>query len=187
MIGFRPKRRSCDNSPMEITPQCVVALTWTLKDTLGQVLDELDAPVEFLVGGSDLFDKIEQALQGHEPGARVDLQLEPEEAFGDFNEKLVFLEPRQLFPAEIEEGMTFEGNALPAGCSPDAPRDMLYTVTEIYPEHVVLDGNHPLSGIALRLSLKVEAVREANEEEIGSGSAGTGFFKVQIQDRGFLH
>ena len=56
---------------------------------------------------------------------------------------------------------------------------MLYTVSEIYPEHVVLDGNHPLSGIALRLSLKVEGVREATEEEIGRGTAGTGFFKIQ--------
>ncbi len=166
---------------MEITQQCVVAITWTLKDTLGEELDVLDQPVEFLVGGDDLFQKIEQALLGHEAGARVDLHLEPEEAFGDFNGQLIFLESRHLFPAEIEEGMTFEGSALPLGCSSDAPKDVLYTVTEIYPEHVVLDGNHPLSGIALRLSLTVQGVREASEEEIGRGTAGTGFFKVHLQ------
>jgi FKBP-type peptidyl-prolyl cis-trans isomerase 2 len=121
----------CDNSPMEITPQCVVALTWTLKDTLGEELDVLDEPVEFLVGGKDLLAKIEEALQGHEPGDRVDLHLEPEDAFGDYDEQLVFLEPRDLFPAELEEGMTFEG--LPPGadqpgraeaptCSTPSPR-----------------------------------------------------------------
>ena len=38
---------------MEITQQCVVALTWTLKDTLGEELDVLDEPVEFLLGGND--------------------------------------------------------------------------------------------------------------------------------------
>jgi FKBP-type peptidyl-prolyl cis-trans isomerase SlyD len=162
---------------MEITQQCIVALTWTLKDTLGEVLDELEEPVEFLVGGEDLLHKIEEALQGHEAGDKVDLHLEPEEGFGDYNDQLVFLEPRSLFPAELEEGMTFEG--LPPGSHPDAPRDVLYTVTEIYPEHVVLDGNHPLAGIAIRLHLKVERVREATEEEIGRGSAGAGFFKVQ--------
>ena len=165
---------------MEISPQCVVALTWTLKDTLGEKLDVLDAPVEFLVGGEDLFDKIELALQGHEPGARVDLHLEPEEAFGDFNEQLVFLGDRALFPTGIEEGMSFEGHALPAGCDPAIPKEVLYTVTEIYPDHVVLDGNHPLAGIALRLSLTVAAVREATEDEVGAGTAGTGFFKVQV-------
>jgi FKBP-type peptidyl-prolyl cis-trans isomerase SlyD len=162
---------------MEVTNQCVVALTWTLKDTLGEVLDQLDEPVEFLVGGDDLLARIEEALQGHEAGDQLDLHLEPEEAFGDYNQQLVFLEPRALFPAELEEGMTLEG--LPAGGSANAPRDLLYTVTDIYPEHVVLDGNHPLAGIAIRLHLEVQRVREATEEEIGRGTAGTGFFKIQ--------
>jgi FKBP-type peptidyl-prolyl cis-trans isomerase SlyD len=162
---------------MEITPHCVVALTWTLKDTLGEELDRLEEPVEFLVGGSDLLAKVEEALQGHEPGARVDLHLEPEDAFGDYDEQLVFLEARDVFPKDLEEGMTFEG--LPAGAaSKDAPKNLLYTVTEIYPDHVVLDGNHPLAGIAIRLHLKVESVREATEDEVGRGTLGTGFFRV---------
>lgn len=167
---------------MEISNQCVVALTWTLKDTLGDTLDILDAPVEFLVGGDDLLAKIEEALQGHEAGDTLDLHLEPEEAFGDYDEQRVFLEPRRIFPDELEEGMTFE--QLPAGATSQGPLDAFFTVTEIYPEHVVLDANHPLAGIALRLSIKVEGVREATEEEIGRGSAGTGFFRVQPQAPG---
>ena len=163
---------------MEISEQCVVGLTWTLKDTLGEVLDVLDDPVEFLVGGDDLFDAIEAALQGHEPGARVQLQLEPEQGFGDFNDQLLFLEPRALFPEGIEEGMTFDGAALPQGVSEQMPKDAIYTVTELYPEHLVLDGNHPLAGIAIRLDITVRSVREATEEEIGRGTAGTGFFKI---------
>lgn len=165
---------------MDITSQCVVELTWTLKDTLGEVLDELDEPVAFFLGGHDLLPKIEEALQGHTVGAKVDLHLEPEDAFGDFDENLLFLEPKALFPKDIQEGLTIEGTALPAGCNPDAPRNALYTITEIYPEHVVLDGNHPLSGIALRLHLTVESVREATEEEMGQGSCGTGFFKIEV-------
>ena len=164
---------------MKITPQCVVALTWTLKDTLGDVLDELDEPVEFLLGGDDLLARIEEALQGHEAGDQLDLHLEPEDAFADYDENLVFLEARQLFPAELEEGMTFDGAALPKGTVGQLPMQHIYTVTEIYPEHVVLDGNHPLAGIALRISLRVESVREATEEEIGQGSMGTGFFKLE--------
>ncbi len=161
---------------MKITPQCVVALTWTLKDTLGEVLDELDEPVEFLLGGDDLLAKIEQALQGREAGAELELHLEPEDAFGDFDDAKLFLEPRSAFPGDLEEGMAFEG--LPEGCNPEAPRDQVYFVSEIYPDHVVLDANHPLAGIALRLRLKVHAVREAAEGEIGRGSLGTGFFRL---------
>jgi FKBP-type peptidyl-prolyl cis-trans isomerase SlyD len=169
---------------MKITPQCVVALTWTLKDTLGDVLDELDQPVEFLLGGDDLLAKIEEALQGHEAGDQLELHLEPESAFGDYDENLVFLEARSLFPAELEEGMSFDGVALPAGTNGPIPPEHFYTVSEIYPEHVVLDGNHPLAGFALRLSVKVASVREATEAEIGQGSLGTGFFKIAPQAPG---
>ena len=164
---------------MEISQNCVVALTWVLKDTLGEELDVLDEPVEFLMGGKDLLPAIEEALQGHGVGASLNLQIEPEQAFGDFNDQLLFLEPRALFPAELEVGLTLEGSALPAGCNPTAPKDALFTVTDIYPEHVVLDANHPLAGIAIRISLKVEAVREATEEEMERGSTGTGFFKIE--------
>ena len=85
--------------------------------------------------------------------------------------------------------MSIDGHALPAGTNPDAPRDMLYTVTELYPDHVVLDGNHPLAGIAIRLDIQVDGVREATEEEIGAGTCGTGFFRVQPQapGNGLLH
>ena len=164
---------------MKITPQCIAGLTWTLKDTLGEVLDELGEPVEFLLGGDDLLAAIEEALQGHVAGEKLELHLEPEQAFGDYDENRVFLEPRSIFPAELEEGMTFDGAAMPTGASPQIPLNHFYTVTDIYPEHVVLDGNHPLAGIALRLALKVESVREATEQEMGSGSLGVGFFRLE--------
>ena len=167
---------------MKITHPCVVSLTWTLKDTLGEVLDELDEPVEFFVGGQDLLAKIEEHLANHVAGETLSFQLEPEEAFGDYDESLVFLEQRVIFPAELEEGMTYDGAAMPAGASPTTPTDNIYTITEIYPEHVVLDGNHPLAGIALRLSLKIESVRQATAIELTQGSLGTGFFKLEAMD-----
>jgi len=169
---------------MKITPQCVVGLTWTLTDTLGEELDKLDEPVEFLLGGNDLLASIEEALLDHADGDMLDLHLEPENAFGDYDENLVFLELRSIFPAELEEGMTFDGAALPPGATSQVPLEHVYTVTEIYPEHVVLDGNHPLGGIAIRLALKVESVREATEAEIKKGSLGTGFFRLEMSSPG---
>lgn len=164
---------------MEITSHCVVALTWTLQDSLGETLDELTEPVEFLVGGDDLLPAIETALQGHAAGAQLHLNLEPEDAFGDYDETQVHLLARAALPPGVEEGMLLEGSALPAGTAPDAAAGGLFTVTEIYPEHVVIDGNHPLAGIALRLHLTVAQVREASVDEVGRGSVGTGFFRLQ--------
>lgn len=161
-----------------VTTPSVVALTWVMKDLHGEILDELEDPVEFLVGGNDLLDSIQHALLDHKVGDTINLQLEPDDAFGNYDENQVFLEARKWFPAELEEGMVFEGHALPAGCSQTMPKDALYMVTDIYPEHVVLDGNHPLAGIGIALALRIHTVRTATADEIGRGSAGTGFFKI---------
>jgi len=88
---------------MDIKEQCVVALTWTLKDTLGETLDELHEPVEFLLGGQDLLPKIEAALQGHRAGAAVDLHLEPEDAFGDFDASCYFWNRVNFFPRTLRK------------------------------------------------------------------------------------
>ena len=162
----------CDHSLMDITAPCVVTLIWTLSDAQGQLIDELKEPVEFFYGGEDLLPKVEEALAGQTEGFETQLHLEPENAFGDYDAELVCFEDRKLFPETLEEGMQFEG--LPAGASTvGMPADTLYTVTEIYPSHVVLDGNHPLAGMALRLQLKVCAVRPADPEEIEARSVGS--------------
>jgi FKBP-type peptidyl-prolyl cis-trans isomerase SlyD len=154
---------------MQISSPCVVSLTWRLEDAQGQLIDELIAPVEFFYGGEDLLPKVEEALAGQEAGYETKLHLEPEHAFGEYQPELVFFEPRKIFDANIQAGVQFEGP--PEGASTKGlPADAIYTVTEVYPEHVVLDGNHPLAGIALRIEVKVRDVREATEDEIEAGS-----------------
>jgi len=154
---------------MLISAPCVVSLTWRLEDAQGQLIDELVDPVEFFVGGDDLLAKVEEALAGQELGFEAKLHLEPEHAFGEYDPDLVFFEERSLFDESLEPGVQFEGPP-PGITTKGLPMDAIYTVTEIYDTHVVLDGNHALAGIALRLDLKVRDVREATEEEIEAGS-----------------
>lgn len=162
---------------MLITDPCVVSLTWTLADAQGQAIDELSEPLEFFFGGEDLLPKLEEAIAGQEAGFETHLHLEPEHAFGDYNADLVCFEDRALFPEGIEEGMQFDG--LPEGAQTvGMPPDAIYTLTEIYPSHVVLDGNHPLAGVALQLQVKVMAVREATEEELEARSVAEGALSV---------
>ncbi|PPE66208.1 FKBP-type peptidyl-prolyl cis-trans isomerase [Caldimonas caldifontis] len=160
---------------MRITSPCVVSLTWRLEDTLGHLIDELAEPVEFFYGGDDLLAKVEEALEGQDVGFEAHLHLEPEHAFGDYDPALVFFEDRKIFSEHIEPGMQFDG--LPEGVK-------IYTITEVYDSHVVLDGNHPLAGIALRLALKVRDVREAREEEIERGSVGLPVVSLMGTGRG---
>jgi FKBP-type peptidyl-prolyl cis-trans isomerase SlyD len=162
---------------MQITAPCVVSLTWKLQDTLGETIDELAAPVEFFYGGQDLLAKVEQALSGQTQGYTTTLHLEPEHAFGEYHAELVCFEPRSVFDDALEVGMQFDG--LPPGSlTPNMPGDRVYTVTEVYPAHVVLDANHPLAGMALRLDLTVRDVRAATPQEAEAGSVETPVFTV---------
>jgi FKBP-type peptidyl-prolyl cis-trans isomerase SlyD len=162
---------------MHITAPCVVTLTWTLSDAQGHLIDRLEEPVEFFYGGDDLLPKVEEALAEQAPGFETQLHLEPEHAFGDYDAELVCFEARELFPEGLEEGMQFEG--LPEGAQTTGmPVDTIYTVTEIYPSHVVLDGNHPLAGMALRLALTVRDVREATDEEVEARTVGSSAVSV---------
>ena len=161
---------------MLITSPCVVSLTWKLRDSQGQLIDELKDPVEFFYGGDDLLAKVEEALLDQAAGYATTLHLEPEHAFGDYDAALVFFEERSVLP-DAEVGMQFDG--LPPGATTqDMPSDAIYTVTEAYPGHVVLDGNHPLAGIALRLEMVVCDVRAATDAEIEAGSVGQPIFTV---------
>ena len=144
---------------MQIAAPCVVSLTWRLADAQGEEIDELADPVEFFFGGDDLLAKVEEALAGQEAGYETTLHLEPEHAFGDYDPELVFFEDRSGLPEGIEVGMQFDGPP-PGAKTPGLQKDAIYNVTEVYPDHVVLDGNHPLAGIALRLQLTVRDVRE---------------------------
>lgn len=167
----------CDHSAMIISAPCVVTLSWQLADAQGRLIDELPEPVEFFFGGDDLLAKVEEALAGQPVGYAVDLHLEPVDAFGDYKPELVCFEDRKLFAEGIEPGMAFEG--LPPGSvTPDMPSDLIYIATEVYPSHVVLDANHPLAGMALRLKLQVRDVREASGEEVDARTVSGGLLTV---------
>jgi len=154
---------------MKIASPCVVSLVWRLEDTQGALIDELAEPVEFFYGGDDLLAKVEDELAGQEIGFQSQLHLEPEHAFGDYDSALVFFEERSVLPELMEVGMQFDG--VPDGAATlGMPANLVYTVTEVYPSHVVLDGNHPLSGISLRLDLTVRDIRAATASEIEAGS-----------------
>lgn len=152
---------------MKIAKNVVVTASYTLTDAQNNVIEESQEPMVYLHGDYDnIFPKIEQALDGQEVGFSTTVQLEPEDAFGEYDAELIKVEPRSAFPEALEIGMQFEG--VPDGAeNQDEPQ--IFTVTDIADGKVVLDGNHPLAGMALRFTMKVESVREASEVEIAHG------------------
>jgi FKBP-type peptidyl-prolyl cis-trans isomerase SlyD len=149
---------------MQVAKNTVVTLSYQVADSDGNLVDGGEQPIIYLHGGYEgIFPVIEEALQGKDVGAKLEVKLQPEEAFGDYDAELVMIEPRSLFPDNIEVGMQFER------ATEDGDDGELYTITDIADDKVVVDGNHPLAGVALVFSCTVTGVRPATAEEITHG------------------
>ena len=149
---------------MKIAKNTVVSVNYKLSDAQNNVIEDGSAPMVYLHGDYEgTLPKIEEALDGKEVGYTTELQVEPDDAFGEYDANLVKVEPRDRLPTPLEVGMQFEGT--PDG-DDDEEDTTIFTVTEIADDKVVLDGNHPLAGVALRFNLTVIEVREATDEEI---------------------
>ena len=151
---------------MQIAKDTVVLLDVRLTDVHGNLIQESAEAVQYLHGGYDgIFPLVEQALQGREAREKIEVHLEPENAFGEYDAELVSLAERGEFPPELAVGMQFEQEG---GLDDEL---LIYTVTDIAEDKVVLDGNHPLAGMALKFSCTVVRVRLASAEEIERGYA----------------
>ncbi|MEY3224599.1 MAG: hypothetical protein RL565_789 [Pseudomonadota bacterium] len=155
---------------MKIEKNTVVSLRYKLTDAQNNIIEEPDSPMVYLHGGYEgTFPKIETLLDGQDVGYEASIQLEPSEAFGEYDPELLKIEPRARFPEPLEVGMQFEGvpDAEDEGDAADVDDEpLIYTVTDVADSQVVLDGNHPLAGMALRFWVQVEDIRAATDEEI---------------------
>jgi len=150
---------------MQVSKNSVVTLSFELSDSTGKLLEKSDQPISYLHGGYDgIFPAVEEALEGVAQGDTVAVTMDPDNAFGEYEDELVRVEPRDAFPMEgIEVGMQFQAGA------EGSDEDMVFTVTEITAENVVIDGNHPLAGQTLLFKGTVEGVRPATAEELAHG------------------
>jgi len=150
---------------MKIDQGALVSLDITMYDAQGILLEHSEEPLVYLHGHDDLFPRVEEALAGKEVGARVALQLEPEDAFGDYDPALVMLMPLDNLGQGVEVGMRVEGDG------GEGTTGRIFTITDIAEGMAVLDGNHPLAGFALRFDITVLEVRAASPDELADSDS----------------
>ena len=168
-------------SLMKIEKNTVVSLIYRLSDAQGNLIEESADPMIYLHGGyAGTFPKIEELLEGQEIGFETDLQLEPHDAFGDYDAELLRIEQRDRFPEPLEVGMQFEGvpslddeedGAEFIAADDEDEQTLIYTITDLAEDRVILYANHPLAGMALRFWIQVTEIRLASSEEVENGRA----------------
>lgn len=158
---------------MKITKDAMVSIHYTLHDAEGNELDSSSgkSPLQYVHGNGMLIPGLEAMLEGKEPGVKFKAVIEPAEAYGEYNDRLVVEVPREQFEegAPIEVGMQFQAG------TPDG-QAVIVRVIEVTDKMVKVDGNHELAGKQLTFDVEVVDVREATEEELASmgGCGGCG-------------
>ena len=155
---------SLKDIPMQIAMNTVVSISYELLDSNGNVLESSKDPVSYLHGGYDnIFPRVEEELHGKSIGDTVEITLEPADAFGEYDEELVQMEPISAFPSkDLKVGMQFEGED-------ESGEVILYTITNIDDGKVIVDGNHPWAGERVLFKATIADVRKAGEEEVAHG------------------
>ena len=148
---------------MQIGKDSVVEIEYQLFDTDGELLEKTDEPVAYLHGHGGMFPAVEKALEGKQIGDTCRVRLTPDDSFGEYDAELVHVEPKDKFPGDVKIGMQFTGQGEESG---DA---IVYTVTDVADDKVVVDGNHPLAGQTLHFECTVKGIRAASAEELTHG------------------
>ena len=149
---------------MNIVANTVVTLTFKLFDANNQLIEESPEPLTYLHGGhSGIFPKIEEALSTKATGVSISVTLEPEDAFGEYDPKMIRIEPVADLPPDVTIGgfLVAEQDG----------KEVVWRVTGVADGKAVLDGNHELAGQRLRFDGTVLEVRAATADEVAHGHA----------------
>lgn len=149
---------------MQVAQNAVVSIHYTLTNDGGEILDaSRGEPLVYLHGAGNLIPGLEAALQGKQAGDKIDVRIEPAQAYGERDDRLVQQVPRRSFQGvkDIQPGMRFQAQG------PQGPTSV--TITRVVGDMVTVDGNHPLAGEHLNFKVEIAEVRAASEEEIAHG------------------
>ncbi len=153
---------------MKIAKNTKVSILYTLYDEAGKQIDSSgESPLEYIHGNNQLIPGLEAMLEGKEPGVKFKAVVEPKEAYGEYNEKLVVDVPKEQFDPSlpIEVGMKFQAT------TSDGQLCLVH-VAKISDDFITVDANHELAGKQLTFDIEIKDVKEATEEEIAQLSAG---------------
>ncbi|MFP4430848.1 MAG: peptidylprolyl isomerase [Spirochaetaceae bacterium] len=156
---------------MKVKKDAVVTIDYTLRNDEGEVLDssEENGELSYLHGHQGIVEGLEEALEGKSEGEKVEATLDPEKAYGERDERLLFDVGRDRMPddVDLEVGMQFLAQGQDGSQRP-------VTVSAIGDDKVTLDGNHPLAGERLHFDVTINGIREATDEEIDHGHVHDG-------------
>jgi len=150
-----------------VAESLVVSLDYELKLDNDQIIDysEENEPLEYLHGYKNIIPGLENELTGMAVGDEKKVTVTPEKGYGLRDPESVAEYPRESFP----ESLNLEVGEPIAMRDSESGESFQAYITEINPERVMLDFNHPLAGETLHFKVKIAGLREPTSEELSHG------------------
>ncbi|WP_028302572.1 FKBP-type peptidyl-prolyl cis-trans isomerase [Oceanospirillum beijerinckii] len=153
---------------MQIQDNAVASIHYTLTNEAGDTIDSSEGaePLAYLHGAANIIPGLENALLGKTVGDKLNVQVSPEDGYGEHVAELVQQVPQEMFQGvdQVEIGMEFHAES-------NTGQPIAVTVTEVKEGMVTIDANHPLAGVTLNFDVEIVEVREATAEEQEHGHA----------------
>lgn len=147
-----------------------VVIDYVLRDEDGDEVQRSDdpevGPLSYVHGYSPILPGLHAGLEGLGVGETKDIQVTPEEGYGDADEEGIFEVDRSELPDP--ENVKF-GDEIVGEDEDGNEFDM--HIIEVHDDHVVVDTNHPLAGHTLIWAVSVREVRDASQKEIDAARA----------------
>lgn len=143
-----------------IEPGKYVALTYTIVDDHGEVVEQHDVPLGFVYGSdTELIGSMDTAVAGKRAGDQVEVKLPPEQGFGPHDPNLTFTDEVENVPPQ------FRALGAEVQMQNDQGETKSFYVTKIEDDMLTVDGNHPLAGKELTVRVQIVEVRDAEPGE----------------------
>lgn len=139
---------------IQVGDSVIVNYTGKLED--GTIFDssltEGREPLSSRLGEGKLIKGFEDGLIGMSVGETKTIEIEPENAYGSYNELMIAEVPKDNMPQNVKVGETLQG------MSPQGP--VIVKVIEVKDDVIIIDANHPLAGKKLIFDLEVVGISE---------------------------
>lgn len=152
----------------KISKNVVASLVFTVTEaTTGKVVQQVDAPEEFLIGNDLLLDAFENGLAGLAPGDTFHFSVDAASAYGPIDPHAIFDLPMSTFAeadGKVDEEVVQVGHVFPMA-DKDGNRHYGKIIRKMK-DSVTMDFNHPLAGKDLVFQGKVISLRMAHPDEL---------------------
>ncbi|WP_456380116.1 FKBP-type peptidyl-prolyl cis-trans isomerase [Thiolapillus sp.] len=143
-----------------VQPGKFVSISYTIRDQDDNVVEQHDLPIGFVYGSdTELIGGMDEAIVGKAAGEEVEVSLSPQEAFGEYDQELTFMDELENVPPQ------FRHVGAEVQMQNEAGETKTFFISKIEDGKVTIDGNHPLAGKTLMVQVKVLEVRDAQPGE----------------------